>query len=323
MPEKAAGTKRKIEKGRTEFRSLIAVNPNYFGNLIESPFEPVEKIVSNTDYEQLTTLGYNPTSKTLFATFDIRRDFGYGGDLCADGSTEFVRFYVDFGSGWKDAGLAASEVHDIPEGRDCDNDDTHPLSYSLELDYSPPRNWCTDPQLPRVRAILSWDVEPPAGDPDWLPVWGNVLECHIQIDKSWWFGDLFEVMKTALEIPPDLLESIEAIQPAPEPLSPIPGPEPVPPFTPIDLKLDDLAKRYVTDDKEFSVEPTRFAFSEYQTIKKSTTPKTSSSVDTWYGSMLGIGPSSTAPTTDTTDLTMSGSVYSRRVSRPNSQGVMR
>jgi len=35
--------------------------------------------------------------------------------------------------------------------------------------------------LPRVRAILSWNLEPPAGQPDWLPPWGNHLEADIQI----------------------------------------------------------------------------------------------------------------------------------------------
>ena len=43
---------------------------------------------------------------------------------------------------------------------------------------------CCDkkPVLPQVRAILSWAVEPPAGMPDWPPVWGNRLERAIQID---------------------------------------------------------------------------------------------------------------------------------------------
>jgi len=257
------------EKTRSAFRTLIAINPNYFGNLEASPFDAVETVISNTSYEELTTLGYNPARKRLYATFDVKRSFGYGGDLCAEGSTEYVRFYADFGDGWQDAGVAASEVHDIPEGDDCEGGSTHPLSYAVETDYSPSRKWCTNPQLPLVRAILSWNLEPPAGDPDWKPIYGNVLECHIQIDKSWWLGGLFEVLKAELEIPPDILESITAIGPKPEPLPPIPGPEPEPPVDPVRLELADLADTYRKGREEFSVEPKRFAFAQYQAIKSS------------------------------------------------------
>jgi len=271
MPEESAatGARQRIEKSRTQFRSLIAANPNYFGNLEASPYAPVEQLASSTSYEELTTLGYNPASKRLFATIDINKSAGYGGDLCDDGTVEYVRFYVDFGGGWLDAGLAGTAVHDIPAGKDCSNKNTHPLTCSVEVDYSPPRKWCTSPQLPKARAILSWNLEPPSGDPDWQPVYGNVLECHIQIDKSWWLGDLFEVMKTTVDLPPSLLESIETLQPIPEPGPP----DPAPLFTPAKLTVGELAERYVkltgARKEQFAVEPSRFAFAEYQAIKKS------------------------------------------------------
>ena len=183
---KAAATTRaaRVEKSRAQFRTLIAANPNYFGNFPGAKFKAVTKLLSNTSYEQLTELGYNPRMRRLTATFDIKKSAGYGGDLCADGTREYVRFYVNRGSGWEDAGLVAAEVHDIPAGKDCANRNTHPLSYSVEVAYSPRRKWCTSPQLPKARAILSWNAEPPAGQPNWKPVYGNVLECHIQIDKG-------------------------------------------------------------------------------------------------------------------------------------------
>lgn len=275
MPDEkpAASSKQRIEKTRSGFRSLIAANPNYFGTIKASPYSPVEEMSGNVGYEELTTLGYNSATKRLYATFDVKNAFGYSGDLCEDGSTEYVRFYVDLGSGWQDAGLAAAEVHDIPTGKDCDDKSTHPLTYSVEVVHAPARMWCTSPQLPRVRAILSWNLEPPAGDPDWDPVWGNVLECHVQIDKSWWWGDLFEAVKVAVEIPPGLLESIEATIPVPPPEPPVPGPDPDPPFTPLKLTVADLTKRYVelsrAREAKFTVEPSRFAFTEYQAIKAS------------------------------------------------------
>ena len=111
--KKAAATVR-VEKTRSGFRGLVAGNPNYFGNLPASGFKPVKKLATNTNYEELTSVGYNPLQRRLYATFDIKKSGGYSGDLCDDGSTEYVRFFVDFGSGWLDAGLAATDVHDIP-----------------------------------------------------------------------------------------------------------------------------------------------------------------------------------------------------------------
>lgn len=87
----------------------------------------------------MTEIGYNPRQRRLFATFDIKRPAGYSGDLCDDGSNEYVRFYVDEGSGWIDVGVVGTDVHDIPDGEVCDGDDRHPLTYSLELPYAPRR----------------------------------------------------------------------------------------------------------------------------------------------------------------------------------------
>ena len=108
---KAAATTRaaRVEKSRAQFRTLIAANPNYFGNFPGAKFKAVTKLLSNTSYEQLTELGYNPRMRRLTATFDIKKSAGYGGDLCADGTREYVRFYVNRGSGWEDAGLVAAE----------------------------------------------------------------------------------------------------------------------------------------------------------------------------------------------------------------------
>ena len=41
-------------KERLEFRKLLVTNPNYFGNLEKSAFKPVNKIVGNTTYEEIT-----------------------------------------------------------------------------------------------------------------------------------------------------------------------------------------------------------------------------------------------------------------------------
>ena len=37
-----------VEKERSEFHKMLAVNPNYFGNLAGSKFKLVKKIIGNT-----------------------------------------------------------------------------------------------------------------------------------------------------------------------------------------------------------------------------------------------------------------------------------
>ena len=268
----APKTTARVEKNRAQFRALIALNPNYFGNLSASKFKLVKKIVGNTSFEQLTELGYNPRSKQLSATFDLKKASGYDGDLCADGTREYVRFYVDLGSGWEDAGLAATDVHDIPISKDCANNNTHPLSYSVEVRYSPKRRWCISPQLPKARAILSWNVEPPAGQPNWNPVYGNVLECHIQIDKGFSFPFFVDALKAAVDLPLELAESIKyPVDAGPDLPEPLPGPDPDPIVAPAALSIEELAKNYLrAKNSELTVEPQRFAFSAYQQIKLST-----------------------------------------------------
>ncbi|MCP4044994.1 MAG: hypothetical protein GY732_03280 [Gammaproteobacteria bacterium] len=261
-----------IDKSRAQFRVLIASNPNYFGNLADTKFKAVKKIVASTSFEELTELGYNPNIKQLSATFDLKKAVGYGGDLCDEGTQEYVRFYVDLGSGWEDAGLAGTGVHDIPLGKDCANKNSHPLSYSVETPYSPKRRWCTSPQLPKARAILSWNIQPPAGQPNWKPVYGNVLECSIQIDKGLDFGIFVDELKAVKDLPLELVESIKyPIEMEPGPPEPIPGPDPAPINSPFALSLDELAQHYQHDEsRKLQVEPHRFAFSAYQEIKLST-----------------------------------------------------
>lgn len=288
--KKVAAKKRpaRVDNSRARFRALITSNPNYFGNLPDSKFKAVKKIVASTGFEKLTELGYNPHLKQLTATFDLKKSSGYGGDLCSDGSQEYVRFYVDLGSGWKDAGLVAADVHDIPIRKDCAKKSSHPLSYAVEVPYSPKRKWCTSPQLPKARAILSWNVAPPAGQPNWTPVYGNVLECHIQIDKGLNFGVFIDELKAVADLPLELAESIkypievapDLPEPIPDPFpdpipdpfpGPFPGPDPNPITAPVELSIESLAKSYMpAKGRKLKVEPHRFAFSAYQQIKSST-----------------------------------------------------
>src|SRR5260370_23943271 len=80
-----------LEAERQNFVSLILENPNYFGNLEGSAFQPVKPIKFNTSYEELVCVGLQPQLDRLEAVIDIKRPTGYGGASCTAGSYEFVR----------------------------------------------------------------------------------------------------------------------------------------------------------------------------------------------------------------------------------------
>ncbi len=164
-----------IEPERAQFRALLLQNPNYFGN-IESNLKPVKVISVNTNYEELKCVGYNPQFKRLEAVVHIKQQSGYGGNLCSDGTPEYVRFYVDWNNTntWSDVGMVVFKAYNIAGEK--------PLEYDVTLTINPPEKFCTIENLPKVRAILSWNNPPPANTPNFIPVWGNVKEAHIQID---------------------------------------------------------------------------------------------------------------------------------------------
>jgi len=168
-----------LDPDRTQFRSLILQNPNYFGNLKLSPYKPVKLQQGITTYEQLICVGLNPPCDRLEAVLHVKQDFGYGGDICSSGSFEYVRFYVDIHDNniWHDVGLSSVRVYNIPGDK--------PLCYAVRKDFTPFKKRCTGENIVRVRAILSWDVSPPANQPNWVPVYGNILTVQVQIQPRY------------------------------------------------------------------------------------------------------------------------------------------
>lgn len=172
---------------RVQLQSLLLENPNYFGTLLKTDplyakFKPVKVINGNTTYEELTCVGYNPEIQTLTGIVKINLDSGFNGGSCTPGSKEYIRFYADYhdGAGWQDLGAVSFSSHDIP------HTGKSPLSYAANLHFVPKIQHCCDaaPILPTVRAILSWNFLPPAGNPGFIPVWGNILEVNIQVAAS-------------------------------------------------------------------------------------------------------------------------------------------
>jgi hypothetical protein len=181
--ERSPDAVKRLLEQRSQLHQLLAENPNYFGNLGDSGLEPKFEIINDSYFEQVTCLALNPDVDVLEATVQIKRPFGYGGDQCSNGSTEWVRFYISYDDGatWEDVGLGSFNTHDIPDSLDCGKHKTKPLVYTVAFPLTEVhRNRCSEPVLPLVRAILSWQVQPPAAQPNWPPIWGNHLDHHVQ-----------------------------------------------------------------------------------------------------------------------------------------------
>jgi hypothetical protein len=230
------------EKERGGFKSLLLSNPNYFGNLADSPFKAVLSIAGNTHYEELACLGYHPQQKQLEGVVYVYQPSGYGTDVCGSGTTEFVRFYLSYDNGttWHDQGMTSFQAYNIPEGTAGGKR----LEYAVSLAVNPNRKFCVSNPLIKARAILSWNNPPPPNSPNWGPIWGNVREATILVEprRLIFPPDIFEIAK--VKFPPVLKEILD-------------------PATPIQttakaLGVGELAALY----KEKGVPVQRFAFKE-------------------------------------------------------------
>lgn len=175
-----------VEEERARFKQLVTENPNYFGNRPTLNYEPVVELVADTSYEELTCVGYDPGASQLEAVIHVKRSVGYGGDVCTDGSVEFVRFFLDRDRDgtWEDVGVASTKVYDIPGQK--------PVGYAVSVELDQELEVCESAVLPRVRAVLSWQTQPPANE-DYRPVWGDRYEANIQLEpKPPSLGDLID-----------------------------------------------------------------------------------------------------------------------------------
>lgn len=166
---------------------------------------------SNTTWEELTCVGYNPSKGKLQAIVSIKQASGYSGGLCSNGSKEYVRFFVDFkdGSGFQDMGYTSFKVADISE---APAGPQHPLKYmtSLYINDEQYRRFlsCNQAVIPTVRAILSWNSIP-AADPAITPYYGNVKDVNIQLPRKKFI--IWQDIFTALNVKekPDFLANID------------------------------------------------------------------------------------------------------------------
>jgi hypothetical protein len=204
--DKEGAVIREVPHTRSHFNLLLASNPNYFSNLDGSPFPGVLKQKGDTTYEQVECAGLNPQLDMLEAVIRVKQSVGYNGDICSKGSLEYVRFYADYANSntWTDLGFSTIRVHDIPGPK--------PICYNAKLSIDPPRNFCTKSNTIKVRAILSWNALPPANTPNHNPVWGNVLDVHVQIRptlrKPW--GDVLVDLEAQATLPKALAAQLNS-----------------------------------------------------------------------------------------------------------------
>nr|AHM02016.1 hypothetical protein MA2307 [uncultured miscellaneous Crenarchaeota group] len=172
----------------------IKYNPNLMVNYQLKPqfskFMKDVKIVlaekPNTKYEELHCTGLNYDLDTLVATLTVKRSCGYSGNLCTQGSYEYVAFWayvwdqIEQMCIWRYLGTSSVNVHDIepmPAGG---------LQYAvfLPVDLSSYKDKCSKPKILKIRAILSWQTPPPTNNPNYKPVWGNTIEKLIQLKPA-------------------------------------------------------------------------------------------------------------------------------------------
>jgi hypothetical protein len=192
---------------RNAFKALLLTNPNYFGNLADSPFEPVLPIQRSTFYEELGCVGYHPQQAQLEAVVYVKQPWGYGTDICGRGTPEYVRFYTsaDGGATWQDQGMTSFQAYNVPEG----TDGARRLEYAASLKANLASRFCFFDPLLLMRAILSWSDPPPPNAPNWVPVWGDVQDATILREPRRFlpWHDLLEIGE--IKLPPHLADVLD------------------------------------------------------------------------------------------------------------------
>ncbi|MHC4179085.1 MAG: hypothetical protein ACYSWU_16350, partial [Planctomycetota bacterium] len=124
-------TKVQVEK-LEDTRMLLLAHRFASMKLRNEALEFVFKFNGVTYWEELMCVGYNPDLAQLEAVVAVKRQTGYIGNLCTDGSTEYIRFFIDWqdGTGFHDVGLTSFKAYDIS---DAPPGPQHPISHMVYL----------------------------------------------------------------------------------------------------------------------------------------------------------------------------------------------
>lgn len=211
--------KKEVKLVEPEIKRLEKTRKTLLVNLFANQIIDIQ---GNTYWEEVTCVGFNPQMGQLEAVVSIKRETGYSGGLCSDGSTEYVRFFVDWGdgAGFQDVGLTNFKAYDIS---DAPPGPQHPLKYMvyLPLHEQNYRKCCETAVLPKVRAVLSWN-QIPSLNPNDIPHFGNRIDANIQIQPKNTIECLL-IKTDLLRKKLDLIENIDIDAPIPT-LKPKPVP---------------------------------------------------------------------------------------------------
>ncbi len=164
------------EAARRNLRARLIANPEYFSRISSNSFKAVLRIQQDTSYESIGSATYNSHLEQVQASIHIHKSLGFSDINGA--SKEFVRFYLSYDgcSSWLDQGLCSFEVCNLPGPK--------PLQIAVAVGISPTLTLCFLDRLPVVRVVLSWNAAPPAEKPDWIPVWGDVLNAQLRLGEA-------------------------------------------------------------------------------------------------------------------------------------------
>ena len=145
-------------------------------------FRPQANATNSAMFEEIAYVGRRPGTGQLETVVYIKQPSGYG-EHQGEGSLEYLRFYLsdDRGAHWTDHGSVWFPVWDIPTG----DEGVRPLAFGV---HHPIQDWL-DPageeQSITVRAILSWNEEPPPQTPGFKPKWGCICDTRLEPEHQW------------------------------------------------------------------------------------------------------------------------------------------
>jgi len=164
----------------------IAMDPDkWFSGLegiqLSSVVEAWLNTNSDTSFEQLKSVDFDPYTSQLKAVLTIKQSRGYAGGASTAGSREYVAFWVDWGSGFKHEGTTSLLVHD------CGSLPASGLNICVKLPIDLSLHATADDQAApafKVRAVLSWNTPPSATHPYAQVVWGNSLTFRVAVSSQ-------------------------------------------------------------------------------------------------------------------------------------------
>ncbi len=135
---------------------------------------------ADVSFEELTCVGLNTLTDRLGAVIHIKRPTGFNGNLCTRGSREHVAFWADWNNNGifeQYLGTVSLNVHDIS------NIPREGLFYTVQLPLNTRDRLrlCSQPNIIRIRAVLSWESLPSTTNPNALNHWGNYKDALVQV----------------------------------------------------------------------------------------------------------------------------------------------